>query len=94
MIGVIGLGLIGGSMAKALNQNTEHTVYGYDIDKTVMRKAVLVNAIEEELTDDMLSDCDLTIIALYPADTVNYLKGHGNGNRCNSLQWTCRDTRR
>ena len=89
MIGVIGLGLIGGSMAKALNQNTEHTVYGYDIDKTVMRKAVLVNAIEEELTDDMLSDCDLTIIALYPADTVNYLKGHASSFKKGSIVMDC-----
>ena len=30
-IGVVGLGLIGGSMAKAIKENTVHTVYGYDI---------------------------------------------------------------
>ena len=29
LIGVIGLGLIGGSMAKAINQNTDHSVYGF-----------------------------------------------------------------
>ena len=39
MIGVIGLGLVGGSMAKALNQNTDHTVYGYDINETISQKA-------------------------------------------------------
>jgi prephenate dehydrogenase len=38
MIGVIGLGLVGGSMAKALNQNTDHTVYGYDINETISQK--------------------------------------------------------
>jgi len=47
MIGVVGLGLIGGSMAKAINSLQDHSVYGYDIDETIIRKAVLVNAIEE-----------------------------------------------
>ena len=28
-IGIIGLGLIGGSLAKAISQNTDNTVYGY-----------------------------------------------------------------
>ena len=74
MIGVIGLGLIGGSMAKALHQNTDHQVYGYDIDETVMLKAKMVNAMEDILTLDMLPHCDLVIIALYPEATVEFIR--------------------
>ena len=70
MIGVIGLGLIGGSMAKALNQMTGDNVYGYDANPDVVRKAKLVNAIEDELTEELLPLCDLVIVALYPEDTV------------------------
>lgn len=32
-IGIVGLGLIGGSLAKAISQNTDNTVYGFDISK-------------------------------------------------------------
>ena len=32
-IAIVGLGLIGGSIAKAIKYNTDNTVYGYDIDK-------------------------------------------------------------
>ena len=44
-IGIVGLGLIGGSLAKAISQNTDNTVYGFDISKPVVHKAMLVDAI-------------------------------------------------
>ncbi len=74
MIGVIGLGLIGGSMAKALNQLTDDTVYGFDTNPEVVQRAKLVNAIEEELTPEMIPMCDLVIIALYPEATRETLE--------------------
>ena len=43
---VIGLGLIGGSMAKAFKDNTDSEVYGLDINASVMLKAKLVGATE------------------------------------------------
>lgn len=67
---VIGLGLIGGSMAKAFKDNTDSEVYGLDINASVMLKAKLVGAIDGELTDDILAQCDRVIIALYPESTV------------------------
>ncbi|MBN7774495.1 prephenate dehydrogenase [Clostridium aminobutyricum] len=75
-IGIIGLGLIGGSMAKALKQNTPHTIYGYDLQETVIKKAILVGAIDEPLTEEILPDCDLLIIALYPQATIDYVHAH------------------
>ncbi|MGI6721183.1 MAG: prephenate dehydrogenase [Anaerovoracaceae bacterium] len=78
MIGVVGLGLIGGSIAKALNQNTDYTVYGYDVDDSVTRKAVLVGAIEEALTEKMLPECDMVIVALWPEATVSYISDHAS----------------
>ena len=65
-IGIVGLGLIGGSLAKAISQNTDNTVYGFDISKPVVHKAMLVDAIEQPLTDELLSQCDIVIVALYP----------------------------
>ena len=71
---VIGLGLIGGSMAKAFKDNTDSEVYGLDINESVMLKAKLVGAIDGELTDDILAQCDRVIIALYPESTVEFLQ--------------------
>ena len=48
-IAVIGLGLIGGSIAKAAKKNTPHTVLGYDTDEQVLYKARLLDAIDAEL---------------------------------------------
>lgn len=74
LIGVVGLGLIGGSMAKAINQNTDYSVYGYDIEDKITKKAILVGAIEGELTDEMIPECDMLFLGLYPKDTIKFLR--------------------
>lgn len=71
-IGVIGLGLIGGSLAKAIKKNTIHTVLGKDINEETMKKATLTGAIDGELTD--ISLADILIVSLYPSATVKYIK--------------------
>ena len=38
-VGIVGLGLIGGSMAKSIKARTAHTVYGADLDKETMSLA-------------------------------------------------------
>lgn len=75
-IAIIGLGLIGGSIARALKHETSDTVMGYDINKPTIYKAKLLEAIDCELTDERLSICDYVIIALYPKDTVEYVKAN------------------
>ena len=74
LIGVVGLGLIGGSMAKAINQNTDYSVYGYDINESVSKKAVLVGATEGELTEEMIPECDMLFLGLYPEQTIEFIK--------------------
>ena len=77
-IGIIGLGLIGGSIAKAIKENTEHYVLGHDIDPTVVHKALLLNAIDIPLAERDLSECQVIIVALYPEDTIQYITNHGH----------------
>lgn len=72
-IGIVGLGLIGGSIAKAIKENTVHTVLGFDIAPTVVCKAKLIGAIDGELTGEKLKECDLVVIALYLEATVTYI---------------------
>lgn len=75
-IGIVGLGLIGGSVAKAIKQNTEHEVFGTDLQEPVICKAQLLEAIDGRLTVDMIGACDYVILALYPGATVDYVREH------------------
>ena len=93
-IGIVGLGLIGGSLAKAISQNTDNTVYGFDISKPVVHKAMLVDAIEQPLTDKLLSQCDIVIVALYPQDTVDYVTSHADLFKKGSIVCDCSGVKR
>lgn len=73
-IGVVGLGLIGGSMARAASALGRH-VLGFDKDPAVIEQALLHGAIEEALSPDQISRCDLLLVALYPQAAVDFLTG-------------------
>ena len=77
-IGIIGLGLIGGSMAKAIRLNTDHYVLGMDIDKSIVTKAKIIEAINEELTEKNIGECDMIISALYPDATIETVKKYAH----------------
>ena len=65
-IAVVGLGLIGGSLAKTIKKHTQHTVIGIDKDKNVLDKALSLNSIDFAGDEENLKEADLTIISLYP----------------------------
>ncbi|MGN0796215.1 MAG: prephenate dehydrogenase [Christensenellales bacterium] len=71
-IGIIGLGLIGGSMAKAL-KSKGHKIYGSDNDGSVLQKALLIGAIDEELTAENVKKIDYLIISVYPEGVLECL---------------------
>lgn len=76
IITAVGLGLIGGSMCKAIKKHTNHTVYGIDTNKETIAMALSQNAIDKE-TDD-LSLADLTIVSLYPTDAIDYITSNAH----------------
>ena len=73
-IGICGLGLIGGSMAKAYRTYGDITVYGYDNDSTTLGFAQLSGAISGVLDESTIPECDLIYIALYPNAAMDYLQ--------------------
>lgn len=78
-VGFVGLGLIGGSMAKAYREysnelSLDFELYGYDRDSSILSFAMLDGTLNGELTDENLKKCDLVFIALYPMASIEYLK--------------------
>ena len=74
-VGIVGLGLIGGSFAKAYHA-AGHTVLAFDTDRSTYDFAVLSGTVNGSLTDETLSACDLILIAVIPSAAVGYLKQH------------------
>jgi prephenate dehydrogenase len=73
-IGIAGLGLIGGSLAKAYKSNPGHIVYGYDQDESVLGIAHLAGAVDGVLDIATIGQCDVILIAVYPQAAVEYLE--------------------
>ncbi len=73
-IGVVGLGLIGGSIAKSAKKNTSFKVYGCDIDPNTVKNAILENSIDGELTEKRISTCDYIFIPLYPEAVIEVVE--------------------
>lgn len=75
-IGIVGLGLIGGSMAKSAKDRTGHTVYGIDKEPEVITMARMAGAIDGPLNEHNLPWCDLILLAIRPKDAVEWMKNH------------------
>ena len=75
-VGIVGLGLIGGSMAKSVKARTAHTVFGTDLDQETMALARMSGAIDAPLTEENLPQCDLILVAIRPQAAVDWVKAH------------------
>lgn len=72
-VGICGLGLIGGSMAKAYAE-AGHTVLGYDINQYTLGYASLAGITSGILNEESIPSCDLIFVALYPIESIKYLE--------------------
>ena len=93
-IGVVGLGLIGGSLAKSAKKNTDHKVYGYDLDKEVINKAISEKSIDGELTEKRLVTCDYVFIPLYPEAVIEYVKKNAKNFKDDAVVIDCAGVKR
>lgn len=76
-VGIVGLGLIGGSFAKAYSKDG-HTVLAREIDEQVMKFAMLSGDVSGELTTDKLSSCDIILICTYPEAAIEFMEKEGD----------------
>ena len=65
-IAIVGLGLIGGSLGRAICSKTSDRVYAFDIDEKSMSTGRLLSAYHERLTDKNVGEMDVIIFSLYP----------------------------
>ena len=77
IVGVVGLGLIGGSLAKTYHE-AGWTVYGYDLNESVSRFAELEGTLTAVLDSKNIKKCDLIHIAVTPDAACNWLEQHGS----------------
>ena len=72
--GIVGLGLIGGSLAKAYKRDKNEIVYAFDIDNSITDFAILSGAVDKRLTKDNIKECDLILIAVYPEAASEFIE--------------------
>lgn len=72
-IGIVGLGLMGASLGKALHA-CGHRILGLDQDAHVLGYAKLTDTIQGELTEERIPECDFLFLAIYPGAAVETLK--------------------
>lgn len=94
VIGIVGLGLIGGSLAKATKKNTNLKVYGFDISETTVKSALKEKSINKELTSENLSECDYVFIPLYPEAVKDYLVKNAKNFKENAVVIDCAGVKR
>ena len=92
-VGIVGLGLIGGSFAKAYHAAGER-VLAQDIARAVLSFAVISSAVDEELTDETMAECDLILLAVCPAAAVEWLQKNAPKIASHTIVIDCCGTKR
>lgn len=74
-VGILGLGLIGGSLARAYAK-CGHTVYAIDQNESMLSFAELAGVVHGHLNETTISLCDLILPAIYTGGSIQWLETH------------------
>ena len=72
-VGILGLGLIGGSLARAYALEG-HTVYAIQRNESMLSFAMLAGAVHGRLNEETIPQCDLILLAIYPDGSASWLE--------------------
>ncbi|MGM9550044.1 MAG: prephenate dehydrogenase [Faecousia sp.] len=72
-VGILGLGLIGGSLARAYALEG-HTVYAIQRNESMLSFAMLSGAVHGKLDTETVPQCDLILLAIYPGGSAGWLE--------------------
>ncbi len=87
-VGILGLGLIGGSLARAYAK-AGHTVLICDKDQSIVDFAQIAGAIHSCLTSKTIPQCDLILLAIYSEGCINWLKDNAQYIRTDCFVIDC-----
>lgn len=73
IVGVLGLGLIGGSLARAYAK-AGHTVVSCDLDEDIQTFAELAGVVHRQLTKETISDCDVILLSIFSDAAAKWLE--------------------
>ena len=76
-VGILGLGLIGGSLARAY-AIAGHTVYVSVRNESMLSFAQLAGAVHGPLTPENMAECDLILLAIYPDGSATWLENNAH----------------
>ena len=88
IVGILGLGLIGGSLARAYAK-AGHTVYATDKDTSILAFAQLAGVVSAELTADTISKCDLILLSIYADASATWLEHNARYISSDTLVMDC-----
>lgn len=74
---IVGLGLIGGSLAKAFQARSACAVCGLDSDAQVVQAAVDCGAIDHRAKAEDLKNADVIFLCLYPQACIDFVRENG-----------------
>ena len=86
-IAVVGLGLIGGSLAMALRGFEDYTIVGVDVDQATLEFARAHGA-ADEVTEDAagaIAHADVVFLCMHPQGIVDFLQANRDGFRPGAL---------
>lgn len=87
-VGILGLGLIGGSLARAYALEG-HTVYAIQRNESMLSFAMLAGAVHGKLNEDTIPECDLLLLSIYPVDCATWLENNAHLISKNTLVIDC-----
>ena len=92
-VGILGLGLIGGSLARAYALDG-HTVYACEKDESMLSFAILAGAVHGKLDSSVIRECDLILLAIYPQGSAAWLRENASMISKSCLVMDCCGTKR
>lgn len=87
-VGILGLGLIGGSLARAYAK-AGHRVFAQDQDASILEFAQLAGAVEAPLNQETIPQCDLILLAIYTGGCIAWLEENAGKISPDALVMDC-----
>lgn len=88
IVGILGLGLIGGSLARAYSK-AGYTVFACEQDENILLFAQLAGAVNGKLDKSTIPSCDLLLLAIYADGSAQWLEENAHLISKNALVIDC-----